>query len=229
MKVYAFIFARGGSKGLRRKNIKKLNGVPLIAYSIKLAKTIDQISEVFVSTEDDEIADVARQFGAEVIARPPELASDTASEWSAWQHAVDYLENQGRDFDVFLSLPATSPLRSVEDVTACLNALQEGTDMVVTVTPASRSPYFNMVKRSADGDTEILVSGTEYQRRQDAPEAFDMTTVAYVASKDFVRKGSGVFSGNVKSVVVPKQRAVDIDDEYDFKVAEALLRGDWNA
>lgn len=222
MTLFAFVFARGGSKGVPRKNVRKLGGVPLIAHSIRVAREIPAVGGVFVSTDCDEIAQIAREHGAEVIVRPPELASDTASEWAAWRHAVTFLEAQGRTFDLFLSLPATSPLRSRQDVDACLNMMDAQTDIVITVTPAARSPYFNMIQRTDDGYSEIVLPGTGVSRRQDAPQVFDMTTVAYLTRPDFIKTRQGVFDGAVRSVVVPKHRAVDIDDEIDFQLAELL-------
>lgn len=224
MNIYAFIFARGGSKGLPGKNIKLLGGTPLIGHSIRLAQKINSVKKVFVSTDCDQIAKVAEEFSAEVIRRPDELASDTASEWLAWQHAINELRSRGERFDVFLSLPATSPLRAKEDVERCIAELDEFTDMVVTVTPAARSPYFNMLVRDEHGRSEVMLRNDNIGRRQDAPVAYDMTTVAYVSRPDFILNSEGLFSGSVKSVVVPKERAVDIDDGFDFMVAEALYQ-----
>ncbi len=224
MSIYAFIFARGGSKGLPGKNIKPLGGIPLIGHSITLAQQISGVKKIFVSTDSAEIAAVAESLSVEVIKRPHELASDTASEWLAWQHAIQYLYARGESFEVFLSLPTTSPLRGTTDVEQCLAALDERTDMVVTVTPAARSPYFNMVVRDEDGYSEVVIHDDTIRRRQDAPTVYDMTTVAYVSRPEFILKNSGVFAGKVKSVIVPKERAVDIDDGFDFMVAEALYR-----
>lgn len=226
MKVYAFVFARGGSKGLPGKNIKKLGGIPLLAHSILLAQKVHDVKDIFVSTDCHEIAAVAEEYGAEVIWRPEHLASDTASEWLAWQHAIKHVFESGRPFDIFLSLPTTSPLRSVEDVEQCLLALNTETDVVVTVTPAARSPYFNMVTRDERGLSTIVLGAAETRRRQDAPPVFDMTTVAYVSRPSFVIDHNRLFDGRVRSVVVPKERAVDIDDAFDFMVAEALFQNE---
>ena len=224
LRTFAFIFARGGSKGLPGKNIRPLGGVPLLAYGIRLAQAIDRVERIFVSTDDADIAAVARAYGAEVIDRPAELATDTASEWMAWRHAITHVRETHRlDFDTFLSLPATSPLRSQDDVLRCLDALHPDVDMVITVTPAARSPYFNMVSEDVDGYARVLLGSANFKRRQDVPAVYDVTTVAYVTRPDFVLSHAGLFEGRVKSVVVPKQRAVDIDDEFDFRVAEALL------
>jgi len=221
--IISLICARGGSKGLPRKNIRSFGGKPLIAHSIDVAKQVEGVERIFVSTDDDEIKRIAKKFGAEVIDRPEELASDKAPELEAWRHAISYLKEKGEHFDIFLSLPATSPLRDQSDVRACLEALDEETDVVITVTPAARSPYFNMVSRDKEGRSRILIASNGYTRRQDATQAYDMTTVAYVVRPEFINKHNALFEGKVKSVVVPKERAVDIDDYWDFKFAEVLL------
>ena len=222
-KVFAFVFARGGSKGLPRKNVLPLGGIPLLAHSIRAAQQSPSVSEVFVSTDDDEIAATARQWGARVIERPAELATDTAPEWLAWRHAIQEAIARYGAFDTFLSLPATSPLRAPNDVEACLQALQSDVDMVITVTPAARNPYFNMVTRAKDGISRLCIEGGALARRQDAPAVYDITTVAYVARPSFVLQRDRLFDGKVHSVVVPRERAVDIDDALDFKMCELLI------
>ncbi|CAM8659552.1 NeuA CMP-N-acetylneuraminic acid synthetase [Comamonadaceae bacterium] len=224
MSTFAFIFARGGSKGLPGKNIRPLGGLPLLAHGIRLAQSIARIDRVFVSTDDEVIAVVAREYGAEVIDRPAELATDTASEWMAWRHAIAHVRGSlGLHFDTMLSLPATSPLRNQDDVLGCLDALRGEVEAVITVTPSARSPYFNMVSENAQGYSRVVLGNTKFQRRQDVPAVYDVTTVAYVTRPDFVLTHASLFDGRVKAVVVPKERAVDIDDEFDFKVAQALL------
>jgi N-acylneuraminate cytidylyltransferase len=224
MKIFAFIFARGGSKGVPGKNIRDLSGKPLLAYSIDTAKNIKHISRVFVSTDDQDIADIGIKYGAEIINRPKELAQDDTPEWHAWLHAIEYLESCGEKFDCFVSLPATSPLRNDDDVVKCINLLDDQADIVVTMTNASRSPYFNMVSEEC-GYVKLLMNNKDvkYARRQDVPKVYDMTTVAYVTRPDFIKNNSKLFDGRVKAVLVPKERAVDIDDEIDFKMAEFLI------
>ena len=224
-KTFAFIFARGGSKGIPRKNLKLLGGKPLIGWSIDTALQCPSIDRVIVSTDDHEIAEVARSFGAEVpFIRPEELASDSSAEWYAWRHAVKYFEAQDCKFDQFVSLPATSPLRSVDDVEKCIAALDDETDIVVTVKKAERSPYFNMVTVGGDGFSQLAITPSEpLTRRQDAPAVYDMTTVCYVTRPDFIVNNFGVFSGKVRSVIIPEARAIDIDNPIDFKIAEILV------
>ncbi|HAS6321174.1 cytidylyltransferase domain-containing protein [Vibrio vulnificus] len=227
MKNCAFIFARGGSKGLPRKNIKLLAGKPLLQYSIDTALAAPSIEHVFVSTDDSEIADVALASGAIVIERPAELASDTSPEWLSWRHAIEWVQAHYGEFDGFISLPATSPLRSIDDVEGAINKLfTTEADICISVTPASRSPFFNMVKQTETGMVELVNKPQgEVARRQDAPAVFDITTVVYATTPHFVLNHYGIFSGKVTSIEVPKERAVDIDDIYDFKLAQAILEG----
>jgi len=220
--IFAFIFARGGSKGLPKKNALELGGIPLIAHSILQARAVGAIARIYVSTDDQELSEIAKKYGAEVIQRPLELASDMTPEIEAWKHAITQLELKGEEFDIFLSLPATSPLRSIADIESCIGALDVDTDAVITVTPASRNPYFNMVVKNEDGNCEIMNKSSGYSRRQDAPTAYDITTVAYVLRPGHIMAGKGVLEGNVKSVEIPKERAVDIDDIWDFKLAELI-------
>lgn len=225
----AFIFARGGSKGVPRKNIRELGGLPLIAHSIRTAQACSLISRVVVSTDDEEIAFIARKYGADVpFMRPAELAGDTSSEYSAWKHAISTFEQTCREkVDIFVSLPPTSPLRSVADVEACIHEYT-GTeaDVVITVKEASRSPYFNMVMSDELGFSHLVnlaPDGKRYIRRQDVPCVYDMTTVAYVSCPNFVLKSDSIFTGKVRSVLVPDERAIDIDTMLDFKFAECLI------
>ncbi|ATF91961.1 acylneuraminate cytidylyltransferase family protein [Cedecea neteri] len=226
MKNIAFIFARGGSKGLPGKNIKHLDGKPLLQYSIETAKASPSVSDVFVSTDDDQIKACAIAAGATVIDRPVELAGDKSPEWLAWRHAIEWVKEHYGIFDNFISLPATSPLRSVEDVEAAIAMRSDvEADICISVTPASRSPYFNMVKLSTQNITELVIKPEgDVFRRQDSPEVYDITTVVYVADPNFILNKYGIFSGKVTSIVVPKERAVDIDDIYDFYMAESLIK-----
>jgi len=225
MRIFAFVFARGGSKGLPGKNIRPLLGKPLLCYSLDIAKQLSEIEQIFVSTDDAGIATVARQSGAHVIDRPAELATDSSSEFLSWQHAVQWAQERFGIFDLFVSLPCTAPLRAVQDVKAAIKQLQEtSADLCVSMTEAQRSPYFNMVRQLAGGFVEIAIkSEGGVVRRQDVPPLFDLTTVVYVATPAYIMGNSSAFSGKVTAIEVPKQRAVDIDDMYDFIVAEALL------
>ncbi len=223
MNTCAFVFARGGSKGLPGKNIRPLAGKPLIAHAIESAKEIALIDGIFVSTEDQMIANIAKEYGAAVIPRPAELAQDDSPEWQSWRHAVDWVEMNVGPFHTFVSLPATSPLRNKDDVESCLKRLDKNTDIVITIAETNRSPWFNMVQEKEDGLISLLMDSEErYSRRQDVPKAFDMTTVAYVTRPHFIRETDYIFNGRVKAVKIPTDRALDIDTELDFRIAEYL-------
>jgi N-acylneuraminate cytidylyltransferase len=226
--VVALIPARGGSKGVPRKNIRPLAGKPLIAYAIETARASQLIERVVVSTDDAEIADVARRYGADVpFMRPAELARDDSPEWLTWQHAVRTLQASegGRSIDAFVCVSPTSPLRAVQDVDACIQMLLDtDSDMVITVSRSERNPYFNMVVLDADGCARLVIKPERpIYRRQDAPVVYDITTVAYAFCPAFVLRSTFEFDGNVRAVVVPAERAVDIDTELDFAFAEFLL------
>ncbi len=225
MTAVAFIFARGGSKGLPGKNIMPLCGKPLLHYAIDLALSMPEFAAVYVSTDHADIAKSALDAGAKVIQRPAHLATDTAPEWQAWQHAIEYVRDvEQLDFDTFVSLPTTSPLRQAIDVQAALAQLANTqADICISVTPAARNPHFNMVKKLEDGVRLFIDNAPTIQRRQDAPVAFDITTVVYASRVSYVLTNDKLFAGRVTSIEVPKQRAVDIDDIYDFWLAESIL------
>lgn len=227
MTAVAFIFARGGSKGLPGKNIRPLAGKPLIAWSIEHARSVKRIERVIVSTDSEEIAAVARDFGAEVpFMRPAELAGDDSPEWLAWRHALAFLqETEGALPTAMLSVPTTAPLRLPIDLETCLDEFSKGdADMVITVSEAHRNPWFNMVKQNPDGTVGLVIAPESgITRRQDAPAVFDMATVAYVARPQFVMQQMGTFNGRVRAVKVPVERAIDIDTLFDFELAEFLI------
>ena len=224
MKIFAFIFARGGSKGVPKKNVKMLMGKPLIAYSIEIAKEIESIDKIFVSTDDVAISKVALSYGVEVINRPPELAKDDSPEWLSWIHAIDWVEKKYGDFDIFLSLPTTSPLRSKVDVENCLKSINSKSDVVIGITKSSKSPWFNMVKINKDKSLSILIdTGSKVNNRQESPKSYDITTVAYVTKPEFVKNSKGIFDGKVFGVEIPLERAIDIDTKLDFDIAEYLI------
>lgn len=228
MNAVAFIFARGGSKGLPGKNLRLLCGKPMIAWSIEHAKSIKRIRRVIVSTDLEEIASVAREFGAETpFMRPSELARDDSPEWLAWRHALNYLlESEGSLPDAMVSVPVTAPLRLPEDIENCLNEYSKGeAESVITVSEAHRSPYFNMVKGNHDGTVSMVIPpSSTVARRQDAPRVYDITTVAYVVSPQFVLDRNSLFEGRVRAVTIPLERALDIDTLLDFQIAEFLMQ-----
>ena len=149
MKILAIIPARSGSKGIKNKNIIDLDGKPLIYWTISAALKSKSIDRVIVSTDCNQIAKVAKEFGAEVpFLRPKEISKDNSPEWKAWRHALSFLQKtEGKMPEIMLSIPTTSPLRRVVDIENCIKLYKKGdADVVITTTEAHRSPFFNMVK-----------------------------------------------------------------------------------
>lgn len=224
--ILCIIPARGGSKGLPGKNIKELSGKPLIAYSIEQAKGAKYVDRIIVSTENREIADIARRYGAEVpFMRPRKLATDDCSIIDVLLHAMDWMENKEKcKFDILALLHATAPLRTSEDIDNSIKLLvDKKADNVFSVSDAYRNPYFNMVEMR-EGGTAGLVKKGQFNTRQAAPKVFDMNASIYVWWKDVLRKKKSVFLKKSHVYVMPRERSVDIDDNVDFKIAEMFLR-----
>ena len=157
--------------------------------------------------------------------RPQALSLDNSPEWLVWRHAIEYLESQQDEIiDNLIVLPATAPLRSVQDVNKCIDEFEKGNvDSIITVSEAKRNPYFNMIINDDDGYSSLVINNKGITRRQDAPTVFDMTTVAYVIKSKFVKTSNSIFEGRVRSVCIPDERAIDIDTMLDFKIAECLI------
>lgn len=228
MKYIILICARGGSKGIAKKNIRKLSGKPLIAWSIEQSKLISSSIDTIVSTDSQEIAEISRNYGANIpFIRPNNLSQDNSPEWDVWKHAMDYIFSSYKSkIDGLIVIPPTAPLRSIEDINNCISEFEKNSaDAVITVTDPHRNPYFNMVKRDSSGYLSILNQfGKDISRRQDAPAVLDVTTVAYIIKPEFIANGKNLLSGKVKGVYVPPERAIDIDTMFDFEIAEFLMK-----
>lgn len=221
-----FVFARGGSKGVPNKNLRLLDGKPLIAHAIEAALQSRSINRVIVSTDSLEIAHEARKHGAEVpFMRPLELATDTAPERLAWRHAIEQMERiDGKRLDVFVSIPPTCPLRIPSDIDRAVDALVAGDgDIVLSATDASCNPYFNMITIAENGAAELAAKPNgNVARRQDAPKVYELTAVAYAARRDPIFQFDSIFDCDARAIEIPAERAVDIDTEFDLKLAEFL-------
>lgn len=218
------ICARGGSKGLVRKNVLPFAGKPLIAHTIGQALACKGVAGVYVSTDDDEIAEVALQYGALVpYRRPAALASDTAAKIPAIEHLVCLLEGQGQIIGSVMDLQPTSPLRTVDDLNAAL-ALGSNEDLVVSVTEPSHSPYYTLVEQTPAGLLQLSKPAT-FVRRQDAPTVWGLNGSIYVWSRAALRKASaeGFWSVQARPYAMPRSRSVDIDNQEDFEWAEWLF------
>jgi CMP-N-acetylneuraminic acid synthetase len=224
--IVAFIFARGGSKGIPRKNLRALCGVSLLARAIRCAKAVPGIKRVVVSTDDQEIADAARDEGAEApFLRPAELSSDSAREWQAWRHAVQFIESEPKapKIDIFVSVPTVCPLRMPEDVARGIALYRKGNcDIVFSVTPSK--PYDSRVKLDPSGAAH-LTQAPDDAARQRAATVYDVLDAVYVTNPAFIRQSESIWGGRNATIEIPRERAVDIDTEMDFRLAELLLQG----
>ncbi len=224
--LIATICARGGSKGLPRKNVLPFAGLPLIAHSIRQALACSQIQGVYVSTDDQEIAQVARDHGAQVpYLRPAELATDTAGKLPAIEHLAAHLEAGGMQIATIVDLQPTSPLRSAQDLEAAL-ALRGQAGLVVSVTQPSHNPYYTLVEAAPEGGLRLskpLASG-QAVARQAVPEVWGLNGAIYVWRRDALTRAvrEGFWRVDMHPLVMPRERSIDIDDRLDFDTAEWL-------
>lgn len=209
-----------------RKNLRSVGGLSLLGRAVVTAQRTPGIDRVIVSTDDAEIAEHALDLGAEVPElRPGHLASDGASELDAWKHAIGWFSDRdGRpDFDTFVSLPPTAPLRTPDLVKGCIDLLDADCDMVVTGSPSARHPAFNMVSQDENGLVTLASPPpSKLTRRQDVAPLYDLTTVAYVSRPSHVLAITSVLEGRVRMLAIDRRSAVDIDDEFDLEVARLL-------
>lgn len=224
MSTIVTICARGGSQGVPGKNIRLLLGKPLIVYTVEQALACPGVDGVYVSTDDPEIARVARAAGAEVpFLRPAELATSSAPKIPVIQHLVEQVERLGVRVQRIVDLDPTSPLREIADIRACMQLLDAGTDVVITGYEAEKNPYFNMVEMQPDGLVSLVRKPRQpVESRQQAPKVFAMNASIYVWHRHTLEKG--LWTGRTRLYVMPRERSIDIDSPVDFKLVELLMR-----
>ncbi len=227
-KVLAIVPARGGSKGVPRKNLKTLAGKPLIAYGILPALKSKYVDRVVVSTDDKTIASVAKRFGAEVVRRPKRLAHDDSLVIDAVRYTLKQLARQGFDADIVLLLEATSPLRTTHDIDEAIRALDtENADTAATFSESDISPN-RLWKIDGSTPRPYLDEANPWLPRQAQPNAYRLNALAYaMRSRSLAQHPASpsILVGNVCAIITEKNRPViDIDTEHDFIVAEALMK-----
>ena len=226
--ILATICCRGGSKGVPGKNIKLLKGKPLIAHTIEAAKGSSLIDDLIISTDDEEIAAVAKQYGANVpFMRPNDLATDTASKWPVFIHAVEAYERlTGKTVEYLVDLDVTVPLKTAQDIDGAIRLAMNNTDTDVVITgyEPERNPYFNMMEVKENGFAEIVKMGEKpIVRRQDAPQVYSLTPAAYVVRKSALYEFEHWSKAKCRIHPIPRERAIDIDTDIDFKIVEFLM------
>jgi CMP-N,N'-diacetyllegionaminic acid synthase len=221
MKTFALITARGGSKGIPRKNIKLLGGKPLIIWTIEAALGSTMLSDVVVSTDDPEIADIALRAGAQVpFMRPSELAQDQTPGIDPVLHALDQLPH----YDSVLLLQPTSPLRTSADIDGCMNMIAEKKSLsVVSVSEADTHPYW-IYRLNTDQTMARFVNAAPIARRQDLPLAFALNGAMYFAQSNWLRRSRSLVAEETQAYVMSRENSVDLDTPLDWKYAEFLLK-----
>ena len=224
--ILGLVPARGGSKGVPGKNLRRVRGKPLVAHAVECGLRCPSLHHVMVSTDSPEIAEAARAAGADVpFIRPAELARDSSAMLPVMQHALAAAEGHyGRTVEVLVLLDPTAPLRTVEDVEGALRMLREsGGDAVVSGSRSHRSPYFNMVERSGPYVRLVREPAVQVVRRQDAPETFDLNTVVWAYTRRGLMDQGLRLPERTALYVVPEERALDLDTELDFEILDFLL------
>ena len=227
-RVLGLVTARGGSKGIPRKNLALLLGKPLLQYTAEAALTAATLADVVLSTDDEEIAEAGRQFGLEVpFMRPAELATDKSPTLPVMQHAVSWLEKRGREYSAVCLLQPTSPLRRAEHIDACVNMLfDEVADAVMTVlsVPDHYNPHWSYVQET-DGTLRLSTGETEpISRRQDLPPAFHREGSVYVVRRDVLMKKNSLYGQRLLGYPLKPDQGVNIDDPDHLRRAEELLQ-----
>lgn len=225
----AIIPARGGSKGLPGKNLRRLGGLPLIAHSVRYAQLCPEIDRCIVSTDSDEIAHAAREAKGDVpFLRPSELSEDSTPMLPVLQHAVQNVERlDGRHYEFVLLLQPTSPFRSPEDVTRALEIIRHDSNAVgvVAVSPPSFNPRVVCVEEK-QGYLDFAFEKKLYTCRQDAKPVYRINGMLYVWRRDYLMRtlSEQLYAEPHRVLVVPEERAIDIDTLHDFQLAEAMLQ-----
>tara|TARA_X000000950_G_C13885622_1_gene648684 strand:+ start:1712 stop:2404 length:693 start_codon:yes stop_codon:yes gene_type:complete len=226
-KILCTICIRSGSKGVKNKNIKKINGKPLVYYSINIAKKSNLFSNIIVSSDSPRYLNLSKKFGAtDLVERPKKLAKDQSGKIVVIKHALKFMEKKYKTiFDYIIDLDATSPLRNVQDIKGAFKKfINTRSSNLFSVTKSHRSPYFNMVE--IKGSKVFLIKKTqrEYLRRQDTPKTYDLNASIYIWRRDSLLKNKSLFQKATNIYVMPKSRSLDIDEELDFKIVSRLLK-----
>jgi N-acylneuraminate cytidylyltransferase/CMP-N,N'-diacetyllegionaminic acid synthase len=222
----ATICARGGSKGVPRKNLRLLDGKPLIGRAVEQALATGIFDRVVASTDDPEMARVAAEFGAEVpFLRPPELAQDRTNKWEVFRHLVSELEGRGARVGVIADLDTGAALRTLDDIRAAVDRLETtGADVCVTAYEADHNPYYNMVELDPTGLARVCIRPERpIANRQQAPAVYSLSPAIFAIRRDALWNHDHWSQCKMALSVMPRERALDIDTELDFTLVELLF------
>lgn len=223
--IVAIIPARGGSKGIPRKNIRLLNGEPLIYYTICEAKKSKYLGRLIVSTEDSEIAETAKKYNAEVIERPAELAQDYTPASLVYQHVIKHLEGMENFYpNIIVALNPTSPCRLATDIDGAIETyLEADCDSVVSVCETEHPPHWMYI---IDGDRlkPVIEGGDKVTLRQNATKTYRLNGAVYVIHPNVIMEQNRLMGNGARPFIMPLERSIDINTDFDFKLAELQIR-----
>jgi len=224
MNILVIIPARGGSKGIPHKNVKELNGKPLICYSIDVARQLTTDENICVSTDDDVIIKVVEDYGLKVhFKRPAELATDCAGTNGVLLHALEFYEKQGRKYDVVVLLQPTSPFRETKSLKEAVALYTSDIDMVVSVKEAATNPYYNSFEEDAEGLLVISKGDGTIERRQDAPKVWEFNGSIYVINSTRLKEVGLSKLNRIRKYVMDDLHSIDIDSMFDWYMAEKVI------
>lgn len=224
MKFLVIIPARGGSKGVPKKNIKKLNGKPLIHYSIEAAQSIFPNEQICVSTDSEAIKEVAEQTGLKVpFIRPDYLSTDTAGTYEVLLHALEYFQKEGSTFEGIILLQPTSPFRTGAHLKEALDLYDSSIDMVVSVKETAANPYYLLFEENEEGFLKKSKEGN-FTRRQDCPKVWEYNGAIYIINVKSLLKSPLHQFTKVRKYIMDERSSVDIDTPLDFTIAEILCK-----
>ena len=226
-KILCTICIRSGSKGVKNKNIKKINGKPLVYHSYETATKTKIFSKIFISSDSNIFLNICKKFGAEdLIKRPKFLSNDKSGKIEAIKHALIYAEKKyNTKYDYIVDLDATSPLRTVSDIKeAYKKFLKSNSSNLFSVTSSNRSPYFNMVEIKNSKVQLVKQANKQYLRRQDTPVTYDLNASIYIWKREPLIKNKKLIQNKTSIYIMPKSRSIDIDDEFDFKIVSEILK-----
>lgn len=225
MKILVIIPARGGSKGIPHKNIKPLNGKPLIHYTIDEAREIVGDEDICVSTDDFEIIKCVEDYGLKVpFVRPEELATDTAGTYEVLLHALSFYEKQGRHYDVVLLLQNTSPFRKAEQIKEALNLYTPDVDMVVSVKECAANPYYCVFEEDNNGYLHVCKGDGNIFRRQDAPKVYEYNGAIYIMNAEKLKTTHMHKIHKRVKYVMDEMSSFDLDTMTDWNMAESIIK-----
>lgn len=224
MKILVIIPARGGSKGIPHKNIKPLNGKPLILYTIDEAREIVSDEDICVSTDDPEIIKCVDNYGLKVpFVRPEELATDTAGTYEVLLHALNFYEKQGRHYDVVLLLQNTSPFRKAEQIQEALKLYTQDVDMVVSVKECAANPYYCVFEENSEGYLHVCKGDGNIFRRQDAPKVYEYNGAIYIMNVEKLKTTHMHKMQKRVKYVMDDLSSFDLDTMWDWGIAESII------